>query len=174
MTAQIKIWLFDWGDTLMLDDDSQGGKMCNWPHVEAVEGAHLTLAHLTKTAKVYVATGAADSEQQDIQNAFHRVGLDTYISGYFCQHNLGIGKNNADFYRKILEQLGCSLEQVAMVGDNWHSDCELAAAAGIKSYHLLMSSDATSPTRIDNPSIDNPSIETITSLTELINLNARS
>ena len=33
------IYLFDWGDTLMVDYVDAIGKMCDWPSVKAVDGA---------------------------------------------------------------------------------------------------------------------------------------
>ncbi|EHK8978101.1 HAD family hydrolase, partial [Vibrio vulnificus] len=37
------VYLFDWGDTLMVDFPEQNGKMCEWAIVEAVNGAHEAL-----------------------------------------------------------------------------------------------------------------------------------
>ncbi|TOF26880.1 hydrolase, partial [Vibrio parahaemolyticus] len=34
-----KVYLFDWGDTLMIDFPDQIGKMCDWVNVQAVNGA---------------------------------------------------------------------------------------------------------------------------------------
>jgi putative hydrolase of the HAD superfamily len=35
----IELYLFDWGDTLMVDRQDRAGEMCDWPEVEAVAGA---------------------------------------------------------------------------------------------------------------------------------------
>lgn len=93
----ITTYLFDWGDTLMVDFPDATGKMCDWNHVEAISGAQETLAELSRNFQIYVATGAADSSEQDIRNAFQRVGLDTFINGYFCKENLGVDKDSPDF-----------------------------------------------------------------------------
>ncbi|MDK9759618.1 HAD family hydrolase, partial [Vibrio sp. D173a] len=70
-----KTYLFDWGNTLMVDFPDQSGKMCDWPVVEPIAGAHETLEYLSKYHKVYVATNAADSTELEIKHAFSRVGL---------------------------------------------------------------------------------------------------
>ena len=40
----IDVYLFDWGDTLMVDFPNASGKMCDWVTVEAIIGANDTLA----------------------------------------------------------------------------------------------------------------------------------
>ncbi len=66
--------------------------MCDWEHIETVPQAKETLAQLTQDYQVYIATSASDSAMEDVQKAFQRVGLDQYLSGYFCFANLGIAK----------------------------------------------------------------------------------
>ncbi|MDO6775961.1 MULTISPECIES: hypothetical protein [unclassified Shewanella] len=65
------IYLFDWGDTLMVDFTDEQGKMCHWEKVKAVDGAIETLAYLSSSADIYVATGAADSAEVDIKQALN-------------------------------------------------------------------------------------------------------
>lgn len=96
-----KVYLFDWGNTLMVDFPDRLGKMYLWPNVEAVDKAEQTLKSLSRHFPVYVATSAQDSTEREIQQAFQRVGLDPYINGYFCKANLGLEKNSAEFYLEI-------------------------------------------------------------------------
>jgi len=126
-----KVYLFDWGDTLMVDFPHQKGKMCEWETVEAVEGATEILAQLSGSHSVYVATNAADSTEREIKLAFERVGLDQYIDGYFCKANLGIGKGSPEFFHKIVNALDVNYQQVVMVGDNFDNDIAPAIEAGI-------------------------------------------
>ncbi|EOX4921267.1 HAD family hydrolase [Vibrio alginolyticus] len=126
------VYLFDWGDTLMVDFPDQSGKMCDWEVVQAVTGAEETLKLLSANHDVYVATNAADSSESDIKSAFDRVGLSKYISGYFCKANLGIGKGTPEFFRKIINVLGVDPQSVVMVGDTYSNDIEPAITAGIK------------------------------------------
>ncbi|KAB2823081.1 HAD family hydrolase, partial [Aliivibrio finisterrensis] len=66
-----KAYLFDWGDTLMVDFPNTQGKMCDWETVQAVDGALEMLASLSQKGHLlYVATGADDSCVQDIELAF--------------------------------------------------------------------------------------------------------
>jgi putative hydrolase of the HAD superfamily len=71
----------------MVDFPSVPGKMCDWEVVEAVNGAKEVLEALSKHSQIYVATGAADSTELEIKRAFERVGLNQFISGYFCKAN---------------------------------------------------------------------------------------
>lgn len=125
------VFLFDWGDTLMIDFPDQKGKMCDWPIVEAVNGAFETLEQLSQLHDIYVATNAADSSELDIKRAFERVGLSGYIHGYFCKANLGVGKGTSEFYRRIMASLGVGTESITMVGDCYEKDILPAQEAGI-------------------------------------------
>lgn len=130
------IYLFDWGDTLMVDHsrtDPQRfqGKMADWPRVDLVDGARLVLEQLSIRAELYLATSAADSSEAEIRTEFERQGLDSYLAGYFCRQNLGLGKTSPDYYPSILARLGCDHDDVVMVGDSLTKDVEPALAAGL-------------------------------------------
>lgn len=131
-----EVYLFDWGGTLMVDFPGVPGKMCDWETVEAVYGAEEALRFISKKAGVYIATGAAQSAEADIKKAFGRVGLDQYISGYFCKANLGIEKGSTAFLSLILDRLGKSPDQVTMVGDSLEKDLEPARKLGIQALWL--------------------------------------
>jgi putative hydrolase of the HAD superfamily len=142
----IDIYLFDWGDTLMIDFPGVPGKMCDWIIVEALDGAQETLEYLSKCAQIYIATGAAESTEMEIEQAFKRVGLSQYISGYFCKAGLGISKGSPEFLPAILSELGISADRIAMVGDDLLKDIEPAAAVGIKPVWLFRGgNNAVSP-----------------------------
>jgi putative hydrolase of the HAD superfamily len=143
--ATIKTYLFDWGDTLMVDLPDETGKMCDWKVVEAVEGAKETLASLSKYASIYIATGAADSTEQDIKLAFERVGLSEFISGYFCQDNLGQVKGTPGFLEAICLAIDEQKENVAMIGDNVDKDIKPALAAGVQPVWLTSNLDRDAP-----------------------------
>jgi FMN phosphatase YigB (HAD superfamily) len=121
-----EVFLFDWGDTLMVDFPDEQGKMCNWDIVEAVDGAAEALSFLVKRADLYIATSAAASTEADILAALARVDLDKYISGCFCKANLGVDKSSASFYSMILARLEKEPTQVTMVGDSFKKDIEPA------------------------------------------------
>ncbi|MEH6650064.1 MAG: HAD family hydrolase [Motiliproteus sp.] len=153
--------LFDWGDTLMVDYPDTLGKMCDWPTVTVVEGAEKTLQQLSENARLYVATGAADSSQEDIRSAFRRVGLDRYLTGYFCQNNVGVAKGTAEFLPRILQRLDVQCDQVTMVGDSFSKDIAPALAAGINAVWLSRDTNTNLATQ------RHPLLQRVTSLQQI-------
>ena len=144
----INVYLFDWGDTLMVDFPGVTGKMCDWEVVEAVAGAKDALEALSKHSQVYVATGAADSTELDIKRAFERVGLNQFISGYFCKASLGLSKGTPEFLNAILEKLKIPSANVAMVGDNFEKDIKPAISAGIQPFWFTEKDIESIPTNV--------------------------
>lgn len=158
-----KVYLFDWGDTLMVDFPDAQGKMCDWQTLQAVDGAKETLAALyLKGYALYVATGAEDSSVQDIQLAFERVGLAQFISGYFCKSNIGISKGSAEFYRRIIAKLDVLPSEVTMVGDSFEKDIVNALEADLNA--IWFNSQALKHARRSD-------VKTITELNELSSKN---
>lgn len=117
-----KIYLFDWGDTLMVDFPGVSGKMYRWDHVETAPFAEEVLKRLAETALIYIATGAEDSNVEEIYKAFERVGLHRYITGIFCRQNTGFSKPETDFYLTILKHFSVSPDCITMVGDSLEKD----------------------------------------------------
>ncbi|MCG7496568.1 HAD hydrolase-like protein [Vibrio sp. Of7-15] len=154
-----KVFLFDWGDTLMVDYPALEGKMCDWHHVESVEGAHEALSALSQENDIYIATSAAESNEDEIKAAFKRVDLDAFISGYFCFSNLKIKKGDPRFLPEILNKLGVLPENVTMVGDTWQKDIQPALDAGINAVWLYRENK--------KPSLTEEKLTIIHSLSEL-------
>ena len=152
-----EIYLFDWGDTLMVDFPNTPGKMCDWEVVETIDGAEESLKFLSERSKIYIATGAAQSSKDDIAKAFKRVNLDKYITDYFCKSNLGFDKENPEFFPSILKKLGKISKQVTVVGDNFNKDIKPAIELGMNA--ILLSKNKRSS--------KNDSYRTINSLKEL-------
>jgi len=144
----IKVYLFDWGDTLMVDYPNVTGKMCDWETVTAVTGAKETLAELAKHSSIYVATGAADSTQSEIKLAFDRVGLSEFITGYFCKDNLGLAKGTPEFLEAIISTLNTPTQNIAMVGDNFEKDIKPAIAVGINPIWFTPNNNAASSSNV--------------------------
>lgn len=144
----IKVYLFDWGDTLMVDFPGVTGKMCDWDIIEAVSGAKETLEALSEHSQIYIATGAADSTELEIEQAFERVGLNQFISGYFCKKNLGLTKGTPELLNSILEILKVPSVNVAMVGDNFEKDIKPAIAAGIQPFWFTNNDIETVPINV--------------------------
>lgn len=136
------IYLFDWGDTLMVDFPGQSGKMSTWEKVETVEGAEQTLQALAKEHAVYVATSAQHSSERDIEQAFQRVGLDNYLNGYYCKANLGLEKTSVAFYHAIAQSLEVEPSHLIMVGDSLEKDIYPAQQAGLNAVLYNPNNDA--------------------------------
>lgn len=136
--------------------------MCDWETVETVAGAKETLAALSKHSKIYIATGAADSTEMEIKSAFERVGLHKFISGYFCQANLGLLKGSPKFLNAIIAKINQPLTNIAMVGDNFEKDIKPALAVGIKPIWLTE----------NNNEIPHQNIRVINKLSELYMSNS--
>jgi putative hydrolase of the HAD superfamily len=125
-------YLFDWGDTLMVDIPGQTGPMCDWPKVQTVDGAKACLQRLSQHAQCHLATNAADSTEAQIRLALKRAGLSEYIESIFCRENLGMGKTDARYYATITEKLNVSPERITMVGDSLERDVQPALKAGLE------------------------------------------
>lgn len=123
--------LFDWGDTLMVDNPEYSGSMYQWPNIELCEGAAGALESLSKNYQCHVATNAADSSEEDIWLAFRRCELDQFISKIFCFKSLGFQKPNTDYFEAIQKSLACEKKELLMVGDSWDKDMVGALAFGL-------------------------------------------
>ena len=125
-------YVFDWGDTLMVDFPDRTGPMHLWDRVAAVEGAKKTLAALHRRARCYLATNAQDSKEGDIVKALERVGLADYIEKVFCFQNVGCRKPSSEFFSAILDETGATPAETVMVGDNLDTDIVGAMAVGMQ------------------------------------------
>ncbi len=123
--------LFDWGDTLMVDNPEFSGSMYQWPKIELCEGAAEALEALSINYQCHVATNAADSNEEDIWLAFRRCELDQFISRIFCFKSLGFQKPSAEYFAAIQESLACEKKELLMVGDSWEKDMAGALAFGL-------------------------------------------
>ena len=132
MSLKFAHYIFDWGDTLMLDFPDAGGPMYLWDKVAAVEGARETLAALHREAGCYLATNAQDSKESDIIKALERAGLADHIDRVFCFENVGYRKPSLEFYNTILNTIGATPSRTVMVGDSLETDVAGAMAAGLR------------------------------------------
>lgn len=94
-------------------------------------GAAEALRYLCRTSRLYVASGALESTAEDIEAALCRVGLDCFLSGYFCRRNTGFKKPEYQFYLAILRALAVSPEETTMVGDSLKNDILPCHALGM-------------------------------------------
>ncbi|MBM5572487.1 MULTISPECIES: HAD family hydrolase [Deefgea] len=129
------VYLFDWGNTLMLDDSNQSLPMVEWRQVAAMDGALALLKLLSQSSRIMLATGAATSNETQIRAALDRVDLGQYIERIYCQANTGLTKSAA-FYQFILDDLSLPPCAAVMVGDHFDKDILAANAIGIPAIWL--------------------------------------
>ena len=153
----MKTYLLDWGDTLMVDFPGVPGKMCDWDFVQSIDGAQEVLSVLSRSAELYIVTGAKESSEAEIKSALARVDLDRYISGYFCLSNIGISKGEHGFLPMVLDRLetrsNTKPAEVAVVGNSYEADIQPAVDLGLRSYWLSDDKETNidqSVTRISN------------------------
>lgn len=124
--SQVDVVFLDWGNTLMVDDGTQGGPMATWTHVAAVSGAQQALRRLRPRYRLIVTTNAADSGGDQIHAALARVGLDDLVDGVVTSREVGACKPDPAFFRAAL-RAACTGRPLArhravMVGDSWEND----------------------------------------------------
>ena len=97
--------LFDWGNTVMMDDPSSIVPMVEWDIIEVVQSIESVLEYLQGSGRrIVLATSASISNEAQIYGALARGNIDKYFSRIFCFGNTGFPKGE-DFYRFILDQL---------------------------------------------------------------------
>lgn len=139
------IYVFDWGDTLMVDFKDKPGPMKDWDFVQEVSGASELLSDLSVMSKLYVATGA-NCSPENIEAALSRVHLSQYIEGYFCPSIIGCGKPSIDFYSGIASRLGVTENKVTMIGDSLEKDILPSVKVGMSAIWLNPTGQVTNET----------------------------
>lgn len=127
-----KHYLFDWGNTLMVDNPNYSGPMCDWPRLDVIAGAKTYVERLSQQGQCHLATNARDSGLNQIRQALQKAGLNAYIDQVFCYENLGCGKNDTHYFHAILRHLDVTASDVTMIGDSLENDIYPALSAGLK------------------------------------------
>ena len=128
-----KVFLFDWGDTIMKGFPNETGAMHTWHRVEAMPNAEEMLRKLSQLTDCYLATNAKDSDKEDIIKALQRVNLHKYFKDVFCYREIGFSKPSKEYFDSIIEKLNIEKNEVIMIGDNLEDDIRGAENYGIKS-----------------------------------------
>jgi FMN phosphatase YigB (HAD superfamily) len=127
----IKAFLFDWGNTLMIDYEDQKGPMYQWDKIVAIKNADICLSILSKKLPCYIATNAKDSSKEDIYNALNLVDIGKYITDIYCYREIGHEKPTTDFYKKVFNKLYLVPDEIVLVGDDIEKDYYGALRNGI-------------------------------------------
>jgi FMN phosphatase YigB (HAD superfamily) len=127
----IRILLFDWGSTLMVDFPDQVGPMFTWKKIEAVKNAEKCLSEISKYFPCYVATNAKESTKDDIYKALNAVNIGKYIKDIFCYREIGFEKPGSGFFNYIFNKLLLVPNEIAMIGDDLEKDFKGANQNGL-------------------------------------------
>ncbi len=100
----IDIYLFDWGDTLMVDLPDKQGKMCDWDIIEAVSGAEETLAFLSKESKIYIAQVQLNLLNQILKKHLIELGLANTFQVTFVSLTWGYLKALPSFIKQSYQR----------------------------------------------------------------------
>ena len=125
-------YLFDWGDTLMVNLPGQQGPMCDWPELMVTRNAVATLSQLSRQAKCHLATNARDSDEIRIRKALARVSLDQLIDRVFCYRSIGYPKPSIEYFDSVAKELSTIAGDMTMVGDDLQTDIIGARQCGLK------------------------------------------
>lgn len=131
-----RLFIFDWGNTIMRDFPGQPGPMCDWPLVEWVDGAERALQFLVQNHALAIATNAGCSDTSAMRLALKRVDAEKYFSWFFSSKDLGIRKPDPLFFTTIARQCGYPVGRCVMVGDSYENDIAGAARAGMTTVWL--------------------------------------
>ncbi|WP_321329890.1 HAD family hydrolase [uncultured Ilyobacter sp.] len=121
MIKNIKVIIFDWGDTLMRDYDNSG-PMAHWKKVALIPGIKDVLRELEKNYTLCVASNAGESDSELMKSALKRVGIDNFFSYFFTSKDLGFEKPDIRFYETILKSESFSANECLMVGNHYDND----------------------------------------------------
>ena len=121
--------LFDWGNTVMLDDPASTIPMVEWQTVEVIEGIAYVLEYLHPSGRRIVLA---------------RGGLASYFSRIYCFKNTNLSKGEA-LYRHILSDLSIPATDALMVGDGFEKDIQAANSVGIFAVWFNPRSEETRP-----------------------------
>ena len=144
MMKDIQYLLFDWGDTLMLDDPQYTGAMCDWPEVAAMPGVAALLPRLAEKYRCAVLSNAVESDAALMMEAFARVGLAECFHTFLTSKELGARKPDAAFFMQALQRLGTQAGQAIMIGNDYVKDIAPAKAVGLGTI-LITAEDGDYP-----------------------------
>ena len=131
----IKVIIFDWGDTLMRDFPEFQGAMVNWEKIEVIEGVENLLKKLHKKYRIVVASTAANSDAELMKKALERGATAEFIDKFYTSKEIGYKKPEKEFFEKIFKIEEVVAKEVLVVGNIFEKDIEPALKLG--AYGIL-------------------------------------
>jgi len=130
----IKVLLFDWGDTLMRDFKDLKGPMCFWGNVEVIDGVEEFLDACYEKYPLVVATNAGFSDTELMTKALYRGEIDKYFSFFFSSKELGVAKPDPLFFQTIAGKINAEPSSIAVIGNDYKKDIEPSKKAGMMTF----------------------------------------
>lgn len=133
---EVRILVFDWGDTVMRDFPDLPGPMADWDRVELIPGVLELLNHASSLYTCVIATNAGVSDTAAMIRALKRVEVHSFFQSFFSSRDLGYEKPDIRFFLGILSALGCSPNECLMIGNSYEKDICGARNAGMHTAWL--------------------------------------
>jgi len=118
----IKVILFDWGNTLMVDYPDETGPMYTWKKIHCVKNAREVLEELSEDYICCLATNAEDSGKEDILKALEFAGISRFIMHIFCFKETGFKKPSKEYFDFIVNKLHIKHKEIILIGDDADKD----------------------------------------------------
>jgi putative hydrolase of the HAD superfamily len=128
----IKCLLFDWGDTLMVDDPKLTYPMAEWESVSACDGVTETLPKLAALMPCSVVSNASQSDGLMMKKAFERVNLSSCLTHFLTPNEINAHKPAPEFFINAAALVGANPLECCMIGNSYESDIVGAKQTGMK------------------------------------------
>jgi putative hydrolase of the HAD superfamily len=128
----IKHLLFDWGDTLMVDNPALASPMVEWDSVNACDGVSETLPKLAAILPCSVVSNASQSDGLMMKKAFERVNLTSFLTHFLTPNEINAHKPSPEFFINAAGLVGVNPTECCMIGNRYESDIVGAKQAGMK------------------------------------------
>jgi HD superfamily phosphodiesterase len=127
----IKGICLDWGNTLCHVTGEYSGPMIDWPEIRLIDGARESVGWLaSQFGPLSIATNAKDSTPAQVHAVMDRLDLGGSFGRIFIPAEIGSGKEEVNYYRKIADTLGEKPGDLLMIGDDYQLDIVNAWWAG--------------------------------------------
>jgi putative hydrolase of the HAD superfamily len=127
----IKHLLFDWGDTLMVDNPAFFTPMAKWESVSACAGVAETLPKIVALLPCSVVSNASQSDGELMKKAFERVNLTSCLTHFLTPNEIKAHKPAPEFFINAAALVGANPNECCMIGNSYESDIIGAKQAGM-------------------------------------------
>ncbi len=164
---QIKIIIFDWGNTLMVDFPQYKGAMFYWSQIKLMPNVLETLKLLYKKIPLCVATNAGDSNTELMIKALERGGIKHFFDYFFSSNDAGYSKPDPRFFTALTNFVNVAPNNCLMIGNDYEKDIVGAANVGMKTLfynYLKIDGNFSAATEIFYDFIELPNMKSLKSV----------